>query len=93
MNGEEQNYFNAVSPFRLLNIHDMHLHCYLECSSSKLHLFSLLSKAYIHVYNYFSVELVNRILSLASCYLGRGLSNLNPPSQSILLLDEHYFWL
>lgn len=69
MSGEEENNFNVVSPFRLLNIHCMHLHCYLEYSSSKLHLFSLFSRAYIqvYVYNYFSVELVNRILSLAPC--------------------------
>lgn len=54
MSGEEQNYFNAVSPFQLLNLHCMHLHCYLECSSSKI-AFSFFSRAYIQVYvcNYF----------------------------------------
>lgn len=80
MSGEEQNYFNAVCPFRLLNMHCTHLHSYLECSSLKLLLFRLFSRAYIQVYvrNYFSVELVNRILSLASCYLGRVLKQFKP---------------
>lgn len=56
----------------------MHLCCYLECSGSKLLLFHLFSGAYMQIYvcNYFSVELVNRISSLASCYLGKVLMQL-----------------
>lgn len=80
MSAKEQKYFNAVSPFRLLNIHCMHLHCYFECSTSKSLLFNLFSRAYIqvYVYNYFSVELVDSISSLASCYLGKVLKQFKP---------------
>lgn len=55
----------------------MHLDCYLDCSASKLLSFHLFSRAYIqiYVYNCFPVELVNRISSLASCYLGKYLHN------------------